>query len=645
MADEARYPPIADYAAVGDCHGSALISRAGSVDWCALARFDADPVFCRILDADRGGYLAIAPSGQHTTERAYIDGTNILRTEFASAEGRIAVTDFMPVGRRPWTGTHNYVDLVAPHWLVRIVEGLEGRVKVGLDYRPTVAFARGEARLLRRNERVDAEDGPSLYTDMEFSIEGDRVRGEAEIGAGERRLVVVAATPPTAARPLAIIDELLRVTRAFWEEWIAYCRYDGRYRAMVRRSGLALKLLTYAPTGALAAAATTSLPEEIGGERNWDYRYCWLRDSTLTLYALAALGYGGEARAFSRFLRESCRVTAPRLQIMYGIELQTELEEQLHEHLEGYRGSRPVRTGNAAYSQRQSDIYGEVVDWAFMFHTLGGKLDSGARRMLESLVETVAREWREPDHGLWEMRGPPLHHVHGKVMGWVAVDRALSLLGANRAREALREEIFNDIMARGRDGEHGHFVQAYDAHGTDAALLLIPAVGFPADRETLEKTVDAVQRELRQGMCVHRYRTEDGLSGDEGAFLICSFWLVDALLLLDRYDEARALFEELLAAANDVGLYAEEIDPADGSFLGNFPQAFTHLALVGSAFNLDLYERYGIEGLKGDYADRAKRGVEAILGWRAIWAACKNAGRLGRIFPSLKSTLSPRLVA
>lgn len=634
-----RYLPIRDYAVIGDCHGAALVSQNGDVDWCCMTRFDSDPVFCRILDKDRGGFFSVRPADRFSSNRAYIDGTNILRTNFSTDHGCVTVTDFMPVGRQPRAGTHDYVNLNAPGWLVRVIEGVQGEVSVHIRYRPSVAFARQPIEIQSVPGRLITVDGPSLYHDgIRFDTDGDVASATVEVKPGERYVLVVTSTP-TESHPTSQADRLFEITRAFWQEWIGYCRYGGAYKDAVRRSALVLKLLTYAPTGAIVAAPTTSLPEEIGGVRNWDYRYCWLRDAAFTLYALAALGYGGEARSFSTFLRQACATTYPDLQIMYGIGGEAELSECTREHLDGYMQSRPVRTGNGAYSQRQIDVFGEVLDWAHLFHTLGGRFDRGARKMLAALADYVVAHWQDADQGLWEMRGPPRHHVHSKMMSWVALDRAIRLLGTRPLWEEQRRRILEDIQTRGISASHGHLLQAYDHQGVDAALLLAPVVAFPVDRETLEATVTAVERELRDGDFVYRYKGEDGLGGGEGAFLICSFWLVDALLHLGRHAEAKALFERLVERANDVGLYAEEIDPETGAFLGNFPQAFTHLALIGAAGHLDLHERLGPSAIAGSHADRARFGVGTALGWRALWDAFKVTRRVRRIFPSHRSVL------
>lgn len=601
--------PIHDYAMVGDCHGAALVARDGSIDWCCLGRFDAEPVLWRVLDATQGPFFQICPAEKSEVERAYLPDTNILRTVFTTATGRVAVTDFMPVGRASEADPTDFVTLNSPGWIIRIVEGLEGCCELHIRYKSaTTIFDKG----------FTSDAAPVLFGESPPTVATRSMDSRVIVEAGERRAFVVAPNADACHRPAVQADQMLAVTHAFWEQWCHRCHYDGRYAGMVRRSALILKALTFAPSGAIVAAPTTSLPEEPQGVRNWDYRFSWLRDSSLVLQALAALGYSGEAREFCEFLRRCCVQTLPGLQILYGITDEAELSERTLDHLAGYHGARPVRVGNAAYGQQQVDIYGELADWALMYVRLGGPLDHTLERMIREAADYVVLHWREPDQGIWEMRGEPRHHVHGKVMAWVALDRALRLLGQNSRWEAARAEVLEAIVTEGIDPQGGHLVQAFGCENLDAALLLVPLLDVSIDRDVLARTVSAVEQSLRRGDYVHRYIDADGLPGGEGAFLICSFWLVDALLILDRAEEARALFERLLEKANDVGLYSEEIDPSNSLFLGNYPQAFTHLALINSAIHLHLHETGGRVALTGTQADRAKHAAQAITHRRAL---------------------------
>ncbi|HET9578325.1 MAG TPA: glycoside hydrolase family 15 protein [Usitatibacter sp.] len=603
------YRPIEDYAAIGDCHGSALVARDGSIDWCCFGRFDAPPVFWRILDAERGGFLAIAPTADFEATRAYLPGTNVLRTEFRTAAGRVAITDFMPLGRAPDARANDYVRVVAPGWLVRRIEGIAGSVELGVSSRVTSGFAVDDA----------------APRDAGLAIHGVPP-GLVRVAAGERRFVAIA---PAADRVTGeAIDALFEATCAYWREWIGYCRYDGPYAAQVERSALVLKMMTYPPTGACVAALTTSLPEEIGGERNWDYRFCWIRDASLMLLALSALGYSGESRGFWNYLCELLEGGVEHLQVMYGIGREAHLEERCVD-LDGYRGSRPVRTGNAAHEQNQTDLYGYILEGALGYRLLGGAFNPGDAESLAAVADFVEGCWSLPDTGIWEPRGPPRHFVHSKAMCWIVLDRAIRLLGHRPQWAQLRERIWNEILARGRDAEGGHLLQAFDAKGdeVDAALLQLATLGVPLDVQTIHRTRLVVERVLRRGDFIERYRTPDGVAGGEGAFLVCSFWHVDSLLAEGKRDAAVALFERLLAIANDVGLYSEEYDPR-GSFLGNVPQAFTHLGLVNTAVSLALFDRHGPGAVRAGHAERARLHVKATFGWRGIAAALASTGRV-----------------
>jgi len=633
-----EYRPIKEYAAIGDCHGTALVASDGGIDWCCLARFDAEPIFCRLLDRERGGYLSLQPNRLFETRRAYLPGTNILRTHFVTPEGEVDVIDFMPVGRCVNAGLHDYVHLAAPGCLLRRIECTRGSVEMRAEYKPSSQFASVAPSLVTVDGAIGMEAGkPILCSDMPFDITGSHAAGGARLTAGERRFIALGAGGKIDADR---VEYLYGVTKSFWKEWIGYCRYRGPYEAAVNRSALVLKLMTYAPSGGIVAALTTSLPEELGGSRNWDYRYCWVRDAMLTLHALGSLGYSGEARCFYSFLTEVLKEPIKNLQVMYGIAMERELEERDLVHLEGYGASRPVRIGNGAYRQRQSDLYGYIMEGLLMRKALGGALTHNDEDGIVQMVDFIAECYTQPDMGLWEARTVPRHYVHSKIMCWVVVDRAIRLLGERSDWTRLRQRMWSDLMAHGR-APSGHLVQAFDTAGagaTDAALLQCALLDLPLDAHALSATRMAVERELREGDFVKRYATEDGLSGEEGAFFVCSFWLVDALLAEGAHDEAETLFQRLLSRANDVGLYAEEASVRSGEFLGNFPQAFTHLGLIGAAVNLELSRKHGSAAIRGTYADRARRAVGATFGWRGVWAALLQSGHF-RLFSSRRSKL------
>ena len=641
-AAASAYHPIEDYALIGDCHGCALVARDGRIDWAALHRFNADPVFCRVLDDRIGGFWSIRPAGAFESERTYLPDTNILRTVFKTPAGSFAVTDFMPVGRTLGASVHDYVHLNAPGWIVRRIEALadlRGDITLAIGYRPSKSFAADEVSLCIDGEALRAgAEMPTLYSRLAFDIEGDTAHASLKLKPGQTHDLVLADNMVEGESPLARVDEFFAATKAFWEEWIGYCRYHGPYEREVRRSALALKLMTYAPSGAIVAAATTSLPEQLGGGRNWDYRFCWVRDSSFALYALSVLGYSGEAQCFHDYLLRACVRSLPRVRPLYGIDGALKLDENTLDHLEGYEQSAPVHSGNGAYLQAQIDVYGQVLDLAQLYKAMGGKLHTQYLRLLDAVAKYIAAHWQDPDQGIWEMRGPPRHHVHGKLMSWAGMDRAARLLGSQTYRR-LAEEIASQILDHSRAPELGHLPQAWDG-GVDAAVLLAPMLGFALPPEMLGKTIDTVIDALGQGEFIARYSGEDGLDGGEGAFLVCSSWLADAELAAGRVDVARKRIEDLLARANDVGLYAEEVDVESGRFLGNFPQALTHLGLIGNIVNLQLAERRGADALQGSYADRAQRAVHASFGWRGVLAAMWQSRMVGRIFSSKKSKLA-----
>jgi alpha,alpha-trehalase len=595
------YRPIGDYALVGDCHGAALVARDGSIDWCCFERFDSEPIFSRLLDRSKGGWFQIRPEAAARVHRRYRPETNVLETTFETQDGTVQLVDFMAMDPARNEGEEGE----GGGRLVRIVWGVSGQVALKAVYRPQRGFKPEPLTLSVEDGFSLAEDEVVLAADVDLALEDGVVVAAFALEAGEARRFAMAPSRDEARAALDAADRLRETTEEFWRDWSRYTSYSGRYRDAVVRSALMLKALTYAPTGAIVAAPTTSLPEWIGGIRNWDYRYCWLRDACFALYALKKLGHLREAAAFSRFTVEVSRETLPKLLPLYGIEGETDLDEWEVEHFEGYRGSAPVRAGNEAVEQHQLDVYGQILDLIDIHVRLGGEVEPGMREVATAFADYVAEHWRDADAGLWEPRLDPRRHVHSAIMAWVALDRAIRLFGDRPHWCEARDALVADIRENGVHA-NGYLTQVFGEDAVDAAVLVAPMVDLPIDDEVLARTVDEVKSCLGHGPLVHRYRNEDGLPGDEGTFLVCAFWLVDALIALGRVDEARERFEQLLELGNDVGLYSEEM-AEDGTFLGNFPQAFTHLGLLHSALVLDLVEHCGVEAVRGTYADRAVR--------------------------------------
>jgi GH15 family glucan-1,4-alpha-glucosidase len=590
--------PIEDYALIGDCETAALVSRDGSVDWLCWPRFDSDACFSAILGGPEHGRWRIAPAnGSRRVTRRYREDTMILETEFACDDGTIVITDFMPTGGRR-AGTNSD--------LVRVVECVRGRVSMCMQFVLRFDYGSAVPWVTRLDDgRLCAIAGPDMVTllaDVEFHGENFTSVSDFTVCEGERRCFVLTWSPSHLPAP-APIDPLpaLQSTEEFWRAWAATCRYRGEWRESVMRSLLTLKALTYGPTGGIVAAPTTSLPESIGGSRNWDYRFCWLRDATLTLLTLMDAGYVDEAAAWRNWLLRAAAGSPQQVQIMYGIAGERQLPEREIAWLPGYADSRPVRVGNAAHAQVQLDVYGEVMDAMYQGRLAGLAEDHEAWALQVALTTHVAHVWREPDHGIWEVRGPAQHFTHSKIMAWVALDRSVrsieqfGLEGPLEEWRAVRQAIHEDVCARAYDASRGCFVQAYDSSLLDASLLMIPLVGFlPADDPRVRGTIECIERGLVVDGLVLRYdseRTADGLPPGEGAFLACSFWLADCYALLGRRDDAVALFDRLRGLANDLGLLAEEYDLARAALCGNFPQAFSHVALVNTAFNLTRPER------------------------------------------------------
>ncbi|GAA2951079.1 MULTISPECIES: glycoside hydrolase family 15 protein [Streptomyces] len=595
-------PRIEDYALIGDLQTGALVGRNGSVDWLCLPRFDSGACFAALLGDEDNGHWRIAPQGAGPTDtctrRAYVDDSLVLETFWETRTGTVKVIDFMPQRDK------------APD-VMRIVEGVSGSVDMSSVLRLRFDFGKVVPWMRRSHGHRVAVAGPDsvwLRSEPPVKTWGQQFSTCSSFTVKEGETVAFVLTWHASHSPRPkLIDphKALKHTLTDWAKWAARCTYHGRHRQAVMRSLITLKALTYAPTGGIVAALTTSLPEEIGGVRNWDYRYCWLRDSTLTLGAMISAGYLEEARAWRNWLLRAVAGDPADLQIMYGLAGERRLPETELPWLDGYEHSRPVRTGNAAVRQRQLDVYGEVIDSLRVAREAGLDDKPHAWNLQLSLLGFLESAWREPDEGLWEIRGERRHFVHSKVMAWVAADRAVRTLeenpqlpgDADRWR-TMRDAVHAEVCARGYDPERNTFTQYYGSRELDASVLLIVRTGFlPTDDPRVVGTVDAVRAELASDGLVRRYSTEgasvDGLPGEEGAFVVCSFWLVDALLRTGRREEAEELFEELLSLRNDVGLLAEEYDTVAGRQLGNFPQAFSHIGLVNSAVDLALHETAG----------------------------------------------------
>ena len=604
------YQQIENYALIGDMYTVALVGMNGSIDWLCIPHFDSPSVFAALLDDKKGGRFRIAPVDDNVTcKQFYWPETNVLITRFLARHGAAELTDFMPVERSPQTGTHT-------HQIIRRVTAVRGKIEFSMECRPAFDYARAKHKteILETGVTFESKNltlGLTAHTPLQ--ADGNGVVSRFTLSEGETAVFVLREVQPATGCGVCIFEEeaeaMFRDTIDYWRRWLSRCKYTGRWRETVHRSALVLKLLTFEPTGAIVAAPTTSLPEGIGGERNWDYRFTWIRDSAFTIYAFMRLGFTEEAEHFMKFLTGICTKSSEDespLQIMYSLDGRKELTEETLQHLEGYMGSKPVRVGNDAYKQLQLDIYGELMDAAYLFNKHGAPISYEIWLSLRRLVDWVCDNWQRKDAGIWEIRGSQENFVYSKLMCWVAVDRGLRLADkrsfpADRGRWLkVRDNIYEEIMEKGWSQSKEAFVQHYGSEILDASNLIMPLVFFvsPTDPRML-KTLEAILRPPEKGglvanNLVYRYNareTADGLSGEEGTFNICTFWLVEALTRAGHFnaellEEARLMFERMLGFANHVGLFAEETGNS-GEALGNFPQAFTHLALISSAFNLD----------------------------------------------------------
>ncbi len=599
------YAPIADYGLLADCNSAALVTRAGSIDWLCLPRYDSPAVFAAILDP-RAGRWAIAPAAPSSVTRRYRPGTLVIESTFTTDSGQVRLTDALVFAE----GQRGHdLGLDAPHELVRLVEGLSGRVELVMELapRPEYGLVRPLLRVVDGGGRTFG--GPNqiaVSATVALELEDAAFRARFALGpreqAGFALRWAAVESPPPKPRPPEGVAGAIDDTAEGWRSWEAeHDIYDGPYRDLVRLSSRVLKGLTYRPTGAIVAAPTTSLPETVGGERNWDYRYAWIRDASLTLQALYIGACSDEAENFASFMTSSAggRAGQGSLQIMYGIGGEHDLSERELTHLRGWRDSAPVRVGNGAWGQTQLDVYGELLQSLHLYRERLGDLHPEIQQFVAELADEAARRWPEPDAGMWEMRGPARHHLSSKVLCWTALDRAIDLapqLGEHARVEhwtTERDRIRKAVLTRGWSEQLGAYAQSFDSDELDAAQLLMATVGFlPGTDERMRSTIDAIAAGLDEGGLVLRYRNQegrnaDGLNGEEGTFVICSFWLVSALAQAGEVERAEALFERLVGYANDLGLLAEEIDTASGEQLGNFPQAFSHIGLITAAWEID----------------------------------------------------------
>jgi alpha,alpha-trehalase len=591
--------PIGEYALLSDCRSAALVSRDGSVDWLCFPRFDGPSVFCRLLDP-AGGQFAIRPAGEFQVSRRYLDQTLVLETTFTTARGTAVLTDALAFGRNE---RGHQLGLHSPGMLLRSFACTSGEIQAQISYAPRPQYGLTQPVLVPAPGGLAAEGGDSrlfLSTSVSFGVDDATATAMVRLAAGQAAVFALGhgdmAGPPLTPWTAEEITGRLDDTLDAWRSWSAiHQNYEGPWRELVRHSGRVLQAMTFAPTGAIVAAPTTSLPETVGGERNWDYRYTWVRDASLTMEALWVAACPTEANKFFDFLADAATSGVQRgadLQIMFGVGGERDLSERELPHLAGWRDSRPVRVGNGAWLQRQLDVYGELLVAAQRLVDQLGELDPGTRRFLAAAADTAATRWREKDQGIWEIRGEPQDFLYSKLMCWVAMDRAIALashLGAeDRVADwgAARDEIRTAILTRGWDERAGAFTQAFGSEDLDASSLMLSITGFlPGDDPRMKATIDAIARRLtdERGL-VYRYLSHDGLAGAEGTFLLCTFWLAQAQALAGDAEAASATFERAVAAINDVGLLAEEVDPRNGEMIGNFPQAFSHIGLINAAW-------------------------------------------------------------
>ena len=594
---------ISDYALIGNCRAAALVSKSGSIDWCCLPDFDSPSVFAALLDSDDGGHFIISPADPFTSDQKYLQDTNVVQARFITTSGEAELSDMFTA----MTEHEKRAALFPDHEILRIVEGLRGTVKMQLEYVPQPLYGKNHPQLKDRGKFGIhlhwRENNLCLLSTLDPEkikvSDGKKAVAEFNLNAGERVIFSLSysnQSPSTLPELAETGFGRFASTVSFWRAWIGKCEYDGVYAAEVRRSALALKLLTHAASGAIIAAPTTSLPEWIGGRRNWDYRYCWLRDASFTTRVLIKLGFDEEVHAYMHWILHATRLTRPRLQTVYSVYGRSKLGENILEHLSGYRGSRPVRTGNKADEQLQLDVYGEVLDAIHTYSKLVSKFDRDSTKFIIGLGNVICRSWKETDNGIWEIRSRRIHHTHSKVMCWVGLDRLISLCRKYQWTDAPLEKfaatarlIYDHVTQSGYSDELQAYTRELGGSDVDASALTFSLVGFEKySSPRMVSTVNQISRHLKKNDLLYRYLgIDDGADGNEGSFGICNFWLAENLARIGRPEEAITVFEKMLKAASPTGLLSEELDPESGELLGNYPQGFTHIGLINAALTID----------------------------------------------------------
>jgi GH15 family glucan-1,4-alpha-glucosidase len=597
---------ISDYALTGNCRTAALVSNTGSIDWCCLPEFHSAAIFARILDHDNGGYFSIRPVAPFQSAQRYIPDTNVVETTFSTENGTVRLTDAFTAT----TEERKREALFPDHEILRVIESISGSVRVRVEYAPKLFYGKVWCELKdHKAQGIQFTWKEGIYIlrstlGVELSCSGSQknvAESEFIMQPGDKFIFSLSYS----SQCPAIIPELtltglkrMEETIHFWKAWISRCKYDGVYQAQLRRSALALKLLTHAPSGAIIAAPTTSLPEEIGGNRNWDYRYCWLRDAAFTTKALVELGFEEEASAYLNWIRHATQLTHPKLQVVYSVYGHSRLVERLIEWLPGYKKSKPVRIGNGADGQFQLDVYGEVIDAFYMYASVAGKPDRSTRRFIIGLGEMICKLWQQPDNGIWEIRSSPEHHTHSKVMAWVGLDRLIRLSSAYKWRESKIEKYKSVASAIRRQIEtHGYnealqtYTRTFDGTTADASLLVLPLAGYcRADDPRMLSTTRYIRTQLSENKLLYRYLEEDGLPGREGSFAICNFWLSENLARCGNFNEAIEVFQMMSAVSSATGLLSEQVHPRSKELLGNYPQGFSHIGLINAALALESSE-------------------------------------------------------